>query len=291
MSGFYKGVGAEQETLYTSADKKLMRNTKFPPSFGTKVDMKQVNIEVLKPWIANRLIELIGFEDEVVIDFVYSMLEEAVEASKNTDSHNESTLDPKKVQLNLTGFLESKAPEFAEELWLLILSASQNPYGIPEKFIQQKKEELSKLRSQRDVSESEVKKEIDRSLHPAEERTSREDRHWNIRESSGLRPRREPQSFSRREHRRRSSYERERSPRRHRNNRREVDSNERFYTDNNNTRSYRSSRHPRSIRNRHDEFDEFGRSRPSERRETDYYSKRNRSRSPYESEEERFSER
>ncbi|EPY49732.1 splicing coactivator SRRM1 [Schizosaccharomyces cryophilus OY26] len=123
-----------------------MRDTKFPPSFEAKVDMKKVNIEVLKPWIANRLIELIGFEDEVVIDFVYSMLEEAVEASKSTDSHNEVALDPKKVQLNLTGFLESKASEFTEELWMLILSASQNPYGIPEKFIQEKKEELSKLR-------------------------------------------------------------------------------------------------------------------------------------------------
>ncbi|WBW74561.1 splicing coactivator Srm160 [Schizosaccharomyces osmophilus] len=290
MSGFYKGVGAEQETLYTSADKKLMRNTRFPPSFGTKVDMKKINIEVLKPWIANRLIELIGFEDEVVIDFVYSMLEEAVEASKNTDSHNESALDPKKVQINLTGFLESKAPEFTEGLWLLILSASQNPYGIPEKFIQEKKEELSKLRSQRDVSESEARKEIDRSLHPTEERTSREDRQWDTRERSKVRHRREPQRFPRREIRERSSYERERSPRRHHKSRHEADPHERPYAGRSSSRSYRSSHHPAGAHKRHDEFDEFGRSRP-ERRDSDYYSKRHRSRSPYEGEEERFSER
>lgn len=108
--------------------------------------MKKVNIEVLKPWIATRLNELIGFEDEVVINFVYGMLEEAVEASKTSDSQNESTLDPRKVQLNLTGFLESNATAFTEELWSLIISASQNQYGIPEKFILEKKEEISKLK-------------------------------------------------------------------------------------------------------------------------------------------------
>ncbi|EEB07757.1 splicing coactivator SRRM1 [Schizosaccharomyces japonicus yFS275] len=112
-----------------------------------KADMKRVNLEVLKPWIAKRIVELIGFEDEVVIDFVYSMLEEAAEeAAKSDDPSQTHTLDPRKLQLNLTGFLESNAPKFVEELWELILSASKNEYGIPQKMIEEKKAELERSR-------------------------------------------------------------------------------------------------------------------------------------------------
>jgi PWI domain len=35
-----------------------------------------VNLDVIKPWITRAVIDLLGFEDEVVIDYAFSLLEE-----------------------------------------------------------------------------------------------------------------------------------------------------------------------------------------------------------------------
>lgn len=52
---------------------------------------------------------------------------------------------PKKMQINLTGFLNGKnARQFMDELWALLLSAQESEMGIPEEFIQQKKDEIMK---------------------------------------------------------------------------------------------------------------------------------------------------
>ena len=40
--------------------------------------MTKVNIDSIKPWIAQRLTELLGMEDDVVVEFVYNYLEETV---------------------------------------------------------------------------------------------------------------------------------------------------------------------------------------------------------------------
>lgn len=41
-----------------------------------QVDMKKVNMEVIKPWIAKKVTELVGFEDEVVIEYAMGLLED-----------------------------------------------------------------------------------------------------------------------------------------------------------------------------------------------------------------------
>ena len=50
----------------------------------------------MKPWIHEKLTEILGFEDDVVIDYAINQLEET--------NHP----DPKAVQINLTGFLNAK---------------------------------------------------------------------------------------------------------------------------------------------------------------------------------------
>ena len=40
--------------------------------------MLKVNLDVMKPWIAKRLQELLGIEDDVVIEFVFNQLEDKV---------------------------------------------------------------------------------------------------------------------------------------------------------------------------------------------------------------------
>ena len=37
--------------------------------------MSKVNLDIIKPWISKRITEMLGFEDDVVIDFCFNMLE------------------------------------------------------------------------------------------------------------------------------------------------------------------------------------------------------------------------
>jgi hypothetical protein len=81
-------------------DAKLLKQTKFPSEFNQKVDMTKVNIEVMKKyvhirntsrqievisrfltalwcsrWIAGKLSEILGSEDDVVIELCFNLLE------------------------------------------------------------------------------------------------------------------------------------------------------------------------------------------------------------------------
>lgn len=40
--------------------------------------MTKVNMEVIKPWITRKVTELLGFEDEVLINFIHSLLDAKV---------------------------------------------------------------------------------------------------------------------------------------------------------------------------------------------------------------------
>ncbi len=40
--------------------------------------MKKVNLEIIKPWITKKITDLLGFEDEVLIGYVFGLLEEKV---------------------------------------------------------------------------------------------------------------------------------------------------------------------------------------------------------------------
>lgn len=40
-----------------------------------KVNFNNVNLTVIKPWIAKRITELMGVEDEVMIEYAFGLLE------------------------------------------------------------------------------------------------------------------------------------------------------------------------------------------------------------------------
>lgn len=132
----YKGISASQDSRFKNKESALLKSIKFPTHFDHKVDMKKVELDVIKPWIASRVTELLGFEDDVVLEYASGMLEE------------DRFPDPRKVQIQLTGFLESQTGLFMGELWTLLLSAQESPGGIPAIFVQQKKEELRLKREQ-----------------------------------------------------------------------------------------------------------------------------------------------
>ncbi|RKP24452.1 PWI domain-containing protein [Syncephalis pseudoplumigaleata] len=132
--GFFKltrpqGTSADQDARFSNKQKKLLKSMTFPASFKKKVDIAKVNVELMQPWIAKRIKELLGFEDEVVTEFVYGMLAE-------------KDLDPRRIQIDLTGFLEDKAPQFVTELWDMLLSAQENVGGIPTLLLEEKKREI-----------------------------------------------------------------------------------------------------------------------------------------------------
>lgn len=58
------------------------------------------------------------------------------------DSCVQGKLDPKKLQLQLTGFLEKSTGTFMEELWGLLVDAQNSLGGIPSAFLQDKKQEM-----------------------------------------------------------------------------------------------------------------------------------------------------
>ncbi|PWN48408.1 serine/arginine repetitive matrix protein 1, partial [Violaceomyces palustris] len=131
----YRGVSQDQDSRFKNKEKTLLKSIKFPPCFDKKVDMSKVELKVMRPWISRKINELLGFEDDVVLEYATGLLEE-----RNPD--------PRQMQISLTGFLESKTPEFMKELWELLISAQSSPGGIPAIFVEWKKEELRKKKEE-----------------------------------------------------------------------------------------------------------------------------------------------
>ncbi|KAF8182070.1 PWI domain-containing protein, partial [Pholiota molesta] len=130
--GFFKGTSADQDRRFSDKELKLLKSMKFPAEF----EKKEVNLNVIRPWI-KKIIELIGFEDEVVVEYAMGLLE---------DESQPVHPRPRKMQINLTGFLTKDTPTFMDSLWKLLLEAQQDVTGVPRTFVEQKKEEMRKAR-------------------------------------------------------------------------------------------------------------------------------------------------
>ncbi|TEB34358.1 PWI domain-containing protein [Coprinellus micaceus] len=135
-AGFFKGTSADQDRRFSDKELKLIKSMKFPAEFDKKVDTRKVNLNVIRPWAAKKIVELVGFEDEVVIEYAMGLLED--ESNPNPD--------PRKMQINLTGFLTKHTAPFMIELWKLLLEAQEEVSGVPRTFVEQKKEELRRNR-------------------------------------------------------------------------------------------------------------------------------------------------
>lgn len=128
--GFFRGTSMDQDARFSNKEKKLISTMKFPPEYNTKVDMKKVVLEVIKPWISQQITEILGFEDEVLIGYVFGLLEER------------QFPDPKLLQIRITGFLEQDSSQFCLALWRLLISAQNSLGGIPPQFLAKKKSDI-----------------------------------------------------------------------------------------------------------------------------------------------------
>ncbi|TVY23270.1 PWI domain-containing protein [Lachnellula hyalina] len=137
--------------MASSVDAKLLKSTKFPPEFSQKVDMQKVNVEVMKKWIAGKIAEILNNDDDVVIELCYNLMEGA------------RFPDIKKMQIQLTGFLDKDTAPFCKELWKLCLSAQTNPQGVPKELLEAKKLELiqEKIQAEKDAEVARQRREED----------------------------------------------------------------------------------------------------------------------------------
>lgn len=71
-SSFRSSFQIDQDKRFSDKEAKLLRTTKFPAEFSQKVDMRKVNLSVMRPWMVKEVTKLIGFEDEVVVEYAVS---------------------------------------------------------------------------------------------------------------------------------------------------------------------------------------------------------------------------
>eukprot|EP01132_Coremiostelium_polycephalum_P009186 gene9186-11260_t len=144
--GYFRGTSAEQDNRFSDKEKKHLKTMKFPSHFNQKVDTDKVHLPTFKKYITKQIESILTYEDEVVIDYIYGLLE---------NRHP----DPKIIQINITGFLEDNAAEFMSNLWALLLSAQNSIGGIPEEFL--KDAELMASKSEQE--ENRIKEAIDKT--------------------------------------------------------------------------------------------------------------------------------
>ncbi|KJH46157.1 PWI domain protein [Dictyocaulus viviparus] len=131
-AGFFRGTSSDQDGRFSDKEKKLLKQMKFEDTLDRKINMDKINLDVIKPWITLRINEILGIEDDVVIEYIMSQLEE-------------KTINPKIMQINITGFLNARrAREFMGELWMLLVEADESEDGIPQSLIEKKINEMRK---------------------------------------------------------------------------------------------------------------------------------------------------
>ena len=73
----FRGSTYDQDPKYQDKHKKLKSSLSFPKKYDTKIRREAIKLEALKDWIARRVTELLDLEDEVVIEYAYSLVEQA----------------------------------------------------------------------------------------------------------------------------------------------------------------------------------------------------------------------
>ena len=105
----------------------MTKEGKFAPILDTKVDLKKINLDIITKWIQAKITEILGFEDEIIINLVINMLMGEVQKQFLMSRfpfniiyiYFRQKIEGKMLQLNVTGFLEKQAGALCMELWTL----------------------------------------------------------------------------------------------------------------------------------------------------------------------------
>lgn len=117
------------DEFVSNKNKKDKAGVKYPKKFSKKVKMEKVNFAVMEKWINDTLNEQLP-DDDVVIDYVSELLQADDEP------------DIKMIHLQMQDFLgQEQAMKFCETLWDLLMSAQDDPDGIPTQLLEQRRKE------------------------------------------------------------------------------------------------------------------------------------------------------
>lgn len=172
-----------------------------------KVDLRRVNLDALKPWIADKIARLLATEDackvppDVAIDFCYKQL-----------GHNKIMQSGKEMQENISTLIQGKpARLYMSELWPLLLSAQSSPMGIPMAMIEAKKREI--LRRETDKNNiGQISKKLDEKVSQVNEIRKEEGiRKYNVNNDKNDDSKKRKKSKSRSRSRSKSKRKRSRS--------------------------------------------------------------------------------
>ncbi|EZG55577.1 PWI domain protein [Gregarina niphandrodes] len=116
-----------------SAEDREMREYVWPRSFDEKVDLGRVSLDMVKSWLTQKVTELTGSEDEILIEYIMNNLLEE--------------LDPKTLTVRLRGFLQENTYDFVASLWNLLLQKDSVPQEL--KDAQKKELETQRLEAEK----------------------------------------------------------------------------------------------------------------------------------------------
>ncbi len=75
MSQGYRGTTHENDFRLKDKQKKLMKEMKFPTIYNTeKLDIEKVNLDVMRPWINEETMKILGFEGTSLFCFTDGLL-------------------------------------------------------------------------------------------------------------------------------------------------------------------------------------------------------------------------
>ncbi len=124
----------DQDPFANDRKKKEFSSMKFPRCFSQRVDMTKVSLEAIRPWLDKRVTQLLGREDDIVSEYCVNHLEAFDPVEK--------FIDPRRLHVDLDAFLGIQTAVLMEELWGLLLSAQENPSGVPQQIIDERRSEL-----------------------------------------------------------------------------------------------------------------------------------------------------
>ncbi|EME31859.1 splicing factor PWI domain-containing protein [Galdieria sulphuraria] len=159
-AGFFRGTSFEQDARFSNKWKKLLSSTKFPEIYSQQVQTKLVQLDAIRAWVSTKLQHLLGFEDDVVVDFALSYLE------------SYETPDPRELHLNLSGFLEDKTFTFMEQLWSLLVEAQQEAKvadgkvvsaGVPPSLVEELRKQLEDKQRTKETVEEQLRERVQNS--------------------------------------------------------------------------------------------------------------------------------
>lgn len=79
MAGnFFRGTTVEQDGRWGKSDEKLIaklsKSGKIDAILNHSIDFKKINLDIISKWVNGRLIEILGFDDDIVSGLIINTL-------------------------------------------------------------------------------------------------------------------------------------------------------------------------------------------------------------------------